>query len=296
MGATLSSGEISEIGTDILGAHAAAPRIIINATAAAWFFMGDWATAGGTASEGLETLARALRPLLRRFFGCRRKLAVEAEIDRHLAVVIGIVRRCRGHDCRTCHAGAAKEWKRLGELGIVQGGESLIAEGEGLTKARDKHLLFVGGRDLGTSGRLDAADRAAEVVIGLGKVNDDVAKAHLRRCRLESVFGRVELLGGGDEILCRFLGVVAKSGGNGICLGRGKARKEQYCDGGRAGAEMQWRYPWWSRIEFCTVCRLLSSEWGPPGFVDLAVDPQIINTHGRIATMADLDRMPAGGG
>src|SRR6266511_5521031 len=48
---------------------------------------------------------------------------------------------------------------------------------------------------------------------------------------------------------------------------------------------MHWRYPWWSRIEFCTVCRLLSSEWGPPGFVELAVDPQIINTHGRIATM-----------
>src|SRR3954462_11821432 len=96
-------------------------------------------------------------------FDRRWQEAVEPEVDRELAIMIGPVRD------RACfHVGArpvpAEERERLAEPGVVERGERGVTEHEALLQPADERLLAVGRCRTTPIGRLGTTNHAAEQI------------------------------------------------------------------------------------------------------------------------------------
>src|SRR6266850_5969196 len=150
--------------------------------------------------------AALLRPyLMRELHACatlrrRRHEAVQAQIVRFLAVVIGPVADGdqEGGGARQVHA---EHRDGLAELRVVQLSERLLAELERLSETRDELLFGVGRVHGGALWHVDAGRLAAEDVVAfVCEVDLDLREAHLRRRGAVAVLVGRHRFGGGDQV------------------------------------------------------------------------------------------------
>jgi hypothetical protein len=107
------------------------------------------------------------------------------------------------------HVLSAEHRQLRAERRVVEVREGFIAELERLVKPGDQNGLGVFPRHLSRARRrLHSADRAAEEIVPLSEMRDDVAERHLRFRRFERILLRGHQVGGGHQVLGHHLGVV----------------------------------------------------------------------------------------
>src|SRR5664279_5068778 len=197
-----------------------------------------------------------------RLFLCRwRQQPVEAQIDRALAIVVRPVAHGHEHDVGARARLPAEEGELLRELRVVELRERFVTERERLLELLRQIGLAARARYLRARWRLHPADRAAEIVVPLHEVGDDVAVAHLRRGRLEGVLGLGHQLGGGLKMLRRGCRLVAECLWDGGILRRSKARKSGKSEGHRENADAHGSALVLGKPLVCARDATVSSDW-----------------------------------
>src|SRR5690242_4787633 len=174
-------------------------------------------------------------------FRRRRQVAVQAQVDRHLAVVIRPV----GHGDQGRHPlrdlAAAEKVDAVPQLGILDLRQHGLAILERILEPGDQLVLGIGARELVGIGRLRAGRRAAEVVVPfLDQVGDHIPERHLGGCGLVAVLVGGHFLGRFDDVL----GLALRDGPDPVhhgvlSLRRADQRQREGTDGEQSGTERE---------------------------------------------------------
>src|ERR1051326_1082383 len=130
----------------------------------------------------------------------RRQDAVEPQVIRFLAVVIGPVADRNQDRGRLREGIGTEQLNRRGELRVVQFRQRRLAEAERLLQAGGELFLSGGGIDRGPLWDRNAGELAADLVVPfIGEMNLDFREAHLRRRGSIVVLLRRHRFGGGHQ-------------------------------------------------------------------------------------------------